>query len=233
MSKAKRFLAAVVAGVVVVSLAGCAGESNEPTVMETPKIVWENGKAPSSPLEDSPYVKVLRGAEVGRALAKNTGDFTIKQLTDYVPPHSIKSIAHSYAIQGDSPTVLLGPFNPFQPLSVHEFTDGSGAAVAICEFVIGPDMEFPSSQESKPQTDYTAKIEIWEVAKVSNGILAVRNLGGDYAPPEVEATRGEPCDASQIPVGFFDPRPELPKTPVTKPVRGPLEELAPGQPSNN
>ena len=207
---ARRLGVVVLAVVVGVVLAGCVPG---PTVMQTPRIVWQDGKRPSSELENHPAVKLLRAAMIGDAMAWNSGDFTIKQLTEtYEDGHSI---VQEYEDQGDDPWVYRGPL-PFQPVDV-EYRDNGSYDVTVCALplkdwtITTPGHDWAANQNpSKPH------LETWYIGDYGERGLRVIGGGG---------FRYGPCDGSTIPVGFFDPQPVLPKGPITKPKRDPFPEF--------
>ncbi|MDR6612970.1 hypothetical protein [Leifsonia sp. 1010] len=201
----------VFAAVMCVVLGGCVPG---PTVMKTPRIVWQDGKRPSSELEKHPAVKLLRAAMIGDAMAWNSGDFTIKQLTEtYEDGHSI---VQEYEDQGDDPWVYRGPL-PFEPVEVEEI-NGIDYDVTVCALplkdwtITTPGHDWAANQNpSKPH------LETWHIAKCEK--LGLRVIGGGGGTDE------DSCDGSTIPVGFFDPQPVVPKGPITKPQRDPFPDF--------
>ncbi len=228
MRLARRGVAAVVvaAGVLVVS--GCGEPS--PTVMESPRIVWQDGRAPDSPLEADPWVQAMRARDLGVSMAWNSGDFTIRQLTDYESDEDVARIVEYYVVQGDDPSVDVGPM-PFEPLAVTELPDGSAAAVRACflEKSMSEHATEPWIYDVFGEPERVATIGVWFWG-FEEGTGERHRLDSD--DPRIEefdesVTDGEDeeCDPESVPFGLYDPEPQLPEAPVTKPVRAPLVEV--------
>ncbi|MDR6612969.1 hypothetical protein [Leifsonia sp. 1010] len=191
-------------------LAGCVPG---PTVMKTPTIVWQDGKRPSSELENHPAIKTLRAATIGDAMAWNSGDFTIKQLTDTYRYGG--SIVDRYENQRDHPWVYRGPL-PFEPVKVDRLANGD-YDVTVCALPLKDwTITTPGHDWSANENPSEPHLETWSVGRFEK--LGLRIIGGG-------GSLDESCDRSTIPVGFFDPQPVLPKGPITKPKREPFPDF--------
>lgn len=222
-------------GALVVA-SGCGEEPvAAATVMDPPQIVWQDGHRPDSPLEADPWVQALRARSLGTAMAWNTGDFTIRQLTDYVTEERTVELAERYARQGRDASVYLGPGVPFEPLEVVVLDDGSAAAVVVCVPYLATmrstlptwSTVFPPFESRLPEVrDPEAYAEVWyQRADEETGerylIDSEDPLVGELEW-QVRDSEREPCDPEAVPVGWFDPEPALPRSTVTGPVREPL-----------
>ncbi len=226
-----RWARGVVSVVCIAATVICLAGRKEPgaTMPEQPRVVWNDGRAPDSPLEADPWVQALRAWSEGVALSWNTGDFTVSQLTDHATAEDVFRLSRAYAIQGDDPFTFRGPAAQFEPLEVTELADGSGAAVQVCQ-------RYGMPLKTLPRSDGTedARTVDWEVGNVSvqylerdddtgrrfvtgNPVRAASSYG-----EEVRAAVGEWCEPDSVPVGLFEPEPELPDPPVTRPVHAPL-----------
>ena len=228
MRRATRGVTAVFVATGVLMVSGC-GEP-VPTVMEPPRIVWQDGKAPDSPLEADPWVQAMRARDLGVTMAWNTGDFTIRQLTDYESDEFVVDMAERYVAHGDDPSVYVGPM-PFEPLAVTELPDGSAAAVRACflYWSMSKHATEPWIYDVFGEPERVATIGVWYLG-FEEGTGERHSLDSD--DPRIEefdesVTEGEDeeCDPDSVPFGLYDPEPELPPTPVTKPVRAPLVDV--------
>lgn len=202
---------ALAAGVSI-SLAGCIG-APEPTVMASPDIVWERNLAPSSALEDSPLVQAARQSDIGKAVAYNAGDFTIAQFNDTWDRRYVEYLAESYATQEDRPIVYPGP-RPWQPVRIVE-EDDDEAILEVCEIPPGRGWVAGRFLVGGQFDRSTAELRWYEFLKIDG--LWKRTISGEHNGQTI----GD-CDGETIPVGYFDPQPELPDIPVNAPVRAPL-----------
>ena len=200
--------------------------SREPPVVEDPVLVWEDGVAPSSALESNEWVQALREYELGQAMVRNMGDFTLPQLTDHAERGDVVDHAESFAKQ-KAPSVRLGP-SPFEPLSVHELEEPDIAAVLVCApddlglMVLSASGEV-SMGEPRGERKATVRARFLERDQSTGQILVVGHRRNIELPEELRAQTIKECDGSGIPVGYFSERPEVPKAPV-KVQREPLPE---------
>lgn len=199
--------------------------SREPTVVEDPVLVWEDGVAPSSALESNEWVQALREYELGWSMAWNMGDFTLPQLTDHVERWEVVDLAEDYAKQ-EAPLVALGPF-PFEPLSVHEL-DSGGVAVLVCAPEDLGLMWLSASGErtmGEPRAEREARVRVrfLERDELTGDVLYLGGSRNVPLPEEVRSRSVETCDGSGISVGYFAEQPEVPEHPV-KVQREPLPE---------
>ena len=161
-------------------------------------------------------------------MANNTGDFTIRQLTDYETDEFVVDMAERYGDQGDDPSVYVGPLSPFEPLAVTESADGSVAAVRGCilhERMLRHATE-PWIDDVFGEPERLASVGVWFMG-FEEGTGERHPLDSDDPRIEefdesVTEGEGDECDHESVPVGLFDPEPQLPEVPVTKPVRAPL-----------
>ena len=206
------FAAVMVGGLGLAVLSGCT-PAREATVMETPELIWI-GAEPASEFEADPGVQYLREYNLAQALAWNTGDFTLAQLTSAEDADVIVNMANSYAHQGDFPFVYRGPA-AFEPIAV-ETDDANRPAITVCEadesvFLTG----------SNPGTAFreirTTQIT-FHLRQTDTGTFRIDSREAHKATEETPA-----CLAVTIPLALFVTRPVMPDTPVTEPVREPLE----------
>ncbi|UCR89984.1 hypothetical protein [Mycetocola spongiae] len=233
---ARRLIRSTISGALLLSvlgLAACAPEEPTPepekpaTVINTPTQIWKDGITPSGPLEDDEWVQAVRRYEIGTALAWNTGDFTISQLTSVV--EYPEDISRPYAQQGNAPYVYLAP-RPFVVISSEPSPGAeppsSGRRVTICaapqiDWIL-PAVPFDRASPRLGNDNsgiFRAVLRTYTVGKLDNGNYDVSGGGGDK------------CDATGAAIGYFDPAPTLPKTPVTKPVRQPFTETLTPRPT--
>lgn len=179
--------------------------------METPTIVWKDGIEPSSPLEDNELVQVLRRAEIGQAMAWNSGDFTIAQLTENVSVGLVAAAARAYGQQREMPWAQPGPV-PWEPLEIVE-ESADGGVVAVCR--PGWDEEWAISDRDSTfgEVEQAGNVDWITIGREGGRLKLVKY---DSSPDFAD------CDASGVPIGLFDPLPEVPTEPVYEPVRPPL-----------
>lgn len=207
--------------VLLVVTAGCSvpGPERAPaTEMQTPDLVWTDGISPSSPLEADERVKVLRAAGVGSAMAWNSGDFTIAQLTDHLTQARIESLVSLYRTDGKHRSYDPGPA-PFEPLEiVEEFEDGGGV-VEVCRPSLGRSWVYDVTDEFDPVhgsfDPASGRTERLRVVREDE----VLKLDG-----EVPGYSSRECGDRRVPVGLFDPQPVIPAESRKEPVRPPLFE---------
>lgn len=194
-----------------------------PTVMDTPDLVWSDGFSPSSPLEADERVGVIRAAEMGTAMAWNTGDFTIAQLTDHLTRARIEERLRRYRSIESDRRYLPGP-DPFEPLAiVEEFEDG-GALVEICRPSLSFSWYYDTFETGDPRFG-----EVGPDPAATRRARVVREGGelkydGDLIYSDEGWVESRPCDEVPVPVGLFDPQPVIPEDPQDGPVRPPLFE---------
>lgn len=183
----------------VVSGAGCAKAPAEP-----PPLVWVDGE-PDGPLEDDPWVRMVRAGEAAYTYARNTGDFTRPELVDSWDYAQVSSLAGRVRgqVQSKRPRVELGP-QPFAPLSVREEDDGRRVYVVGCS---------DAQQWSPPYDDgnrWPAVIEyLIEMDDDGQG----RIIGSSPPLEPVLLDDGteltpEYCDDVPIPRAVFEPAPD-------------------------
>lgn len=207
--------------ITALALTGCTPGTPEvapaapPTVIDTPAQVWKDGIMPSGPLEEDEWVQAVRRFEIGRALAWNTGDFTISQYTSGTS--FPEDLSNAYGKQGNDPYVYLAPApsvilsSELDPTITGEHNTHRVEAclLPMTEWIL-PKTPF-KREDYKAEHDYTGTfspvLRTYRVKKLQDG---------NY---EISAGGGAACDATGAAIGFFDPAPTLPETPVTKPVR--------------
>lgn len=177
-----------------------------PTVLETPDVVWETPEewVSASPLEDDERVKAVRGAELGLVLATNARDFSIAQITDYLPAESVDFYYDRYdntrLIRYVGPPIML-------PLSITEL-DGGGAEVTFCV------VDYWQIDAKKSEATYDFSDGETRVYTVEHD-----DVTGNLVETDWQGLKQD-CDASGAPVGRFDP-------PVTQLDANDLEPLVP------
>ncbi|ROR83527.1 hypothetical protein SAMN06295974_1596 [Plantibacter flavus] len=205
---------ALVGPVLVLGLSGCVPASTE---MPTPEIVWDRGVAPSSPLEDDPIVQAAREAAIGLAMAKNSGDFTIRQLNDRWNHRHFVDLARGYATE-TMPYVYPGPY-PWQPLRILEREDDF-AVLEVCEaWQTSDGWLWDEDTYGKPFIPDQGVLRWYGLAKLDGHWKRVSRGIGAVEPRDS-------CPFEDIPIGYFNPRPRVPKLSEMPPVREPLP-LAP------
>ncbi|ROR80230.1 hypothetical protein SAMN06295974_3919 [Plantibacter flavus] len=213
-SRTARAVTLVLAGLGLTgALTGCT--DTQPTVIPTPEIVWQDGITPTSPLEAEHLVNVAREADIGKAMASNSGDFTIAQLTDNWDHDYVEHISRSYAGQGKHPIVYPGP-EPWTPTRIIE-EDTAHAVVEVCAITPGygrvKGTVNPGGQYNRGRASLL-RLELVRVDGQWKRTIDGEYSGGDFGP----------CDGSSIPVGYFRPAPELPDTPVDAPLPTPTDD---------
>ena len=177
---------------VAISLAGCDQPvERTPSVIDTPDVVWETPEqwVSTSPLEEDERVKAARSAELGLALATNARDFSIAQITDYLPARTVDEYYDGYdntrLLRYVGPPIML-------PLALTELEDG-GAEVTFC-VVDHWTIDARKTQASYDFADGTTRVYTVE-KDADGGNLVLTGWQG----------LSEPCDATGAPVGRFDP----------------------------
>ena len=205
-----------VAGVGVVlasalALAGCSPTNvpadTTPTVVDTPRIDWQNG----APSETDLYVQAARAADLGTVLAWNAHDFTIEQLSSTVTP----GLAAFYfeRFEPVERRAYPGP-RPSTVVEVTENAAGDGALVVLCR--VSEDWRV-SVEHPQPEVDLTTGTE--------TTYTVISSESGDLVVSNVEAS-GAVCDASSASVGYFWPTPNVPDLAETEDVRAPIGYVA-------
>lgn len=188
------------------ALTGCAPEG--PTIMKTPDIVWADNKPPSSPLEDTVEVKAMRAQLLGRALAWNTGDFTLPQFTDHAANVTVLNLADAYHSPSEH-FLYPGPI-PVQPVSI-EPRSGKVIIIKICASSDDQWIGYPSGQ-SGVLNPGTGEVRDYVLSLDNNGTIIDGVLSGSY---------GVGCDVDSIPRGYFSPAP-VQRENTDEPARWPL-----------
>lgn len=193
-------------GVLLLTLTAC--DPYQPSVVETPAIVWE----PSAPTNDDRFEVAVRDYEIGYAVAFNAHDFTVKQLTSTTTTPRIDAIYESFRSQYISanadPRVYAGPL-PFAVVKVVPHGDDA-ATVTVCYAISEWWIE---SGHPKPEVDLAADGQLATyTVEMDQGVLKVTN---------VRAT-AEPCKISEISVGLFDALPKPPESISERDIRPPL-----------
>ncbi|WP_143736371.1 hypothetical protein [Plantibacter flavus] len=200
--------------VVVLGLAGCV---DGPTEMPTPEIVWDRGVAPSSRLEDDPIVQAAREAAIGLAMSENSGDFTIRQLNDHWNHRHIVDLARSYAAETTS-YVYPGP-HPWEPIRIAE-QDDRFAVLEVCMADAASDgWLWGEDSYGKPFIPDRGVLWRYDFEKLDGQWKRVTRHSYSYG-------QFGSCPYEDIPIGYFNPRPRVPKLSEMPPVREPLP-LAP------
>lgn len=212
MTRARRTAVGLALGGLAVACGACSPPP-EPTVMETPAIVWKDGIEPSSLLEDHELVQVARRAEVGRSMAWNSGDFTITQLTDNVGVSLITSAARTYGEQREMPWADPGP-DVWEPLEIVKESAGGGV-IAVCRPRRGEAWFISEKDATFGEVEPEGSVDWITIAREGGRLKLVKY---DSSPDFAD------CDASGVPIGLFDPLPEVPTEPVYEPVRPPSFE---------
>jgi hypothetical protein len=194
MSVRRRGAAAVVL-LAVVLLVGCAPTPAHPAPHLTARTLTPG----TSPLESDRFVRAARASDLGEAIAFDTRDFTLPQLTRTHSAKVVKELydafVSTYVVRHRPPTVVPGP-RTWLPLSVEPMA--GGARITACAV-------------DGDATDPTA------------GRQQVFTVTADGARLEVGAVEGTsiPCDATGAPKIRFDPPPTAPATIAEDDVRGP------------
>jgi hypothetical protein len=192
-------------GLVMLTLAACA---NQPTVVETPAIVWD----PSAPASEDRFETAVREYHIGFAVAFNARDFTVEQLTSTTTAARIEASYEGFRSQYISaeadPRVYVGPM-PYSVLDV--MTHGADSAtVVVC---YAPTEWWIESDHPDPVVDQTAdgQTATYRVG-IDGGLLKVLDVSATV----------DPCEVGEIVFGRFDPAPELPESISERDIRPPL-----------
>lgn len=196
-------------------LTGCGTEvyAPGPTVVETPKIIWQDGITPTSPLEQDTLVKTARAAEVGAAMAWNMGDFTIAQFTNNWTHEYAVFLSDLYTSGTTSVHVSPGP-SPWTPIRIVE-SNSRGGIIEVCALETHPRERSWLRSSSGPGGYYDRTDASLYQITLTKERGRYRLITQAYSQPK------GPCDGSTVPVGYFDPQPKLPKKPID-PIRTPL-----------
>lgn len=197
---------------VTILLSGCVAPA-PPESIELPKLVWEHGIEPSSPLENDPIVQFARTATAAEAYAWNNGHFAFAQLTESFYSDYIESLYRYYKGQSrpQKASIYPGP-TPWQPLEI-ERTDSGSYRLYVC----GSDSIWTIKADDPAATGILDRslAAIGSILIDDNGDgtyrVRTRNYGG---------TTGEyldvadTCNGDEIPVGRYRATPTFPRIPV-------------------
>ncbi len=206
-SSATRPSARVLVAVAIVGLVtGCAAGVPEPVV--TPAVVWPDGE-PSSELESDPWVIATREAEIARAVAANSANFSDPAMSARWDENYRMTFAWSVEtglLRGWA-EVALGP-EPFEPLFVVEADDGRSAEVVGCSALVPVLLE---RDEGSPRTPWPRML--YRVVLGEDGERRVTGAGSPegYVLPSGEVFEDETCDGVEVKVALFEPPPDLQK----------------------
>lgn len=204
---AKRVLSGAVAMVALLCVAACSPFGADPESIEPPstRVV----SAGSSPLESDPAVQAARSGDLGSALARATGDFTLPAFVDAVESGERRDVLLGLRSQigYDAVRVPIGPA-VWLPLEVREPDDvyrqrlgGGGVQVEGC-LASG---EWFATEDHEPKLDLTDGRSVSYLLSRENEDLVLFDIvGGD-----------QPCDATGAPVVEFDPPLAVP-SPITE-----------------
>lgn len=206
------------------TLSGCTSapepDNGPPTVLESPAMEWVDGIEPAqNDLENNRYIQGAREYYLADALAWNTGDFTISQLTDFLSDAQLDSVVSAYSRQGNHPYVYTAPM-PFTVMSVeykeaHPEYEDSVARVSytVC---------------AAPEKEYLISARSGGVAQDEN-IARELSFDRDTTDPRLFSVARildvDCSDVTNIPVHRFVDQPVLPEVPVDRPVRDRIDSV--------
>ena len=216
-----RVVAGAALGLTVIAVLAAAGCSKgpEPSTLETPNVVWPDGP-PTGPYEDTEWVKAFRARELAEAVAWNAMDFSSNAFVEVVGRSDAADTAElrqswhdRYSSTGDEQAatvaVMAGP-------------DGS----VILDLIPESDsrVTLVACVASRLRADGYQQAYIYRIESRGSGKYWVTVVSGGEFPPgskSLEEYQAE-CEASTIPLGFFDPAPEPNLDPDAK-VIGPAD----------
>jgi len=207
---------ATVAAIVASALVGCSS-SREPSVLETPSVVWPHGE-PSGVHESSEWVQAIRSADLAWAVADANLDYSDPALVEKVGYATAEAAADRmastrarFAAGGDAQfahSALLDGPQGRAVLGIFELSD-TEADVVLCTSVPNENPDFRT-------------VETLRVTRNELGRYRV-TISADPVPANATATWEEyqaQCDEAEIHHGYFDPpfEPNLdPEAKVTRP----------------
>ncbi|ROR82241.1 hypothetical protein SAMN06295974_3134 [Plantibacter flavus] len=202
------------------TLAGCSSPPPEEPPILLPPVAWEDGIAPSSPLESDPIVQAARTATAADAYSWNSGNFDFAQLNQSWQTDDIEWNYRGYIQQTGPRFSFIFPGPPaWTPLSIDANPNGDSPTWIILR-ICGNSADW-IAREDKPTTT-----GLFDRATATTGFISITdNEDGTYTVvdrdygsggPEGAFGSGEPCDGSTIPVGRYRITPPFPRLPVTK-----------------
>ena len=218
VSRSMRVSRGVFRGVVVV--AGCvvmAGCSDGPLPPEPrPEVLWVEGE-PSGPLEDDPWVRAVRAADLENQVAITTRDFSrpvLEEISGGMVGRTYADVQHGVRVEE---WIFSPGSTPMIPVHVEEAADGQSATVAVC---VAVDWRL-TADDPEPPTDLRGALVLREVSLVEGersvdfgGALigedaARRGLGADVVDEYLDPREGSTCKLDDAAVGLFDPQPDV------------------------
>lgn len=172
-----------------------------------PEVVFE-GEGPSRSFRDDPWVRAVERAEIVRAAAVNSADFSGTEMVELwgaTHTHDLASSSQGVLTRG-SATVYLGP-RPFEALGIVTASDGKSARVIGCT----TDPDVISELEWPPYPKRLMPLT-YDVELSPDGH---RQIVGSGEPPEPDQlpdgrlVTEELCATVDVQQGRFDPEPDL------------------------
>ena len=193
---------ALVATAIVLALAGCSPQA---TVLPT----VQTEQAGTATLDDEKFVVALRAAQLSYDMAWNSGDFTIKPLTESTTAHGIDSIYDhyfAYTFRDVVPEVYAGPpiWAPVEVAIV-----AGGAEVTVC--LADQDRTITAADDETSYDLTTGRLITWVLIEGDDGLVEI-----DHS-----IRTEEECDPSASEVLTFDPQPTAPEKITEGDIRGP------------
>jgi len=187
---------------IVLGLVGCTPQA---TVLPT----VQTEKAGTAALDGDDYVTAMRAAELGETMAWNSGDFTIKPLTESTTAHGIDSIYDhyfAYTFRDVVPEVYAGP-PIWAPVEVAIVEGGAEVTVCLAE----QDRIMTAADDETSYNLAIGRLITWVLIDGGDGLVEIdHSVGTD-----------EECDASASEVLAFDPQPKAPEKITEGDIRAP------------
>ncbi|ROR82243.1 hypothetical protein SAMN06295974_3136 [Plantibacter flavus] len=201
------------------TLAGCSSPPQDEPPILLPPVAWEDGIAPSSPLESDPIVQAARTASASDAYSWNTGNFDFAQLNQTWQTDTIERNYRGYIQQTGPRFSFIFPGPPaWTPLSI-ETRPPTHTNRRLILRICGNSADWIAREDKSTTTGLfdraTATTGYFDIADNDDGTYTVvdRNYGG-YGHGAFGS--GERCDGSTIPVGRYRITPPFPRLPLTK-----------------
>lgn len=174
-----------------------------------PEVVYD-GEGPNRAFQDDPWVRAVERAEIVRAAAINSANFSGAELLELWGAADARDLASASRarLMRSSVTLYLGP-HPFEALGVVTAPDGTSAKVIGCTANAEIVYESPGAPHAPRVVPYTYHLEL-----LPDGTRQIVGVGvGEPVEPEYlpdgRLMTDELCATVDVPKGRFDPEPDL------------------------
>ena len=191
----------------VVAVVSACSSAEPPSQLPVPEVTWPDN-AMAHGLEDSPWVQIVREAEVLSSVAWNYLDYSDPDLIstwgyetvvdEMVRDAELRFVPSLYSSTSDFPSLLDWGPNPIVPVKVDE-TEG-GAIVTACAVF---------SRNAVDGEVRAVELRSYEIRDVEGGTT----ITYETSDQSVEDLGFPECGPDRIEGAFFAPPPELPPSP--------------------